>query len=129
MQAHLKTAQATARPKFLKELAKPTQEKIVFKKFPTLLKKIKTATHSRHAMTRQLNNDNGLQGRTTRTTNIAYEQAGLSANSIIWIFNNLLYFYQNVIANCPNAGYWFKNNDWKYWDKNGNEMNYRPSKS
>jgi len=96
MQAHLKTAQATARPKFLKELAKPTQEKIVFKKFPTLLKKIKTATHSRHAMTRQLNNDNGLQGRTTRTTgyNIAYEQAGLCSNSIIWIFNYLLYFYQ-----------------------------------
>jgi hypothetical protein len=62
MQAHLKTAQATARPKFLKELAKPTQEKIVFKKFPTLLKKIKTATHSRHAM-----------------NNIAYEQAGLSS--------------------------------------------------
>jgi len=26
--------------------------------------------------------------------NIAYEQAGLCSNSIIWIFNNLLYFYQ-----------------------------------
>jgi len=35
LQAHLKTAQATARPKFLKELAKPTQERIsIF--FPTL---------------------------------------------------------------------------------------------
>jgi hypothetical protein len=39
MQAHLKTAQATARPKFLKELAKPTQEKIGFKKSPALQKK------------------------------------------------------------------------------------------
>ena len=39
LQAHLKTAQAITQPKFLKELAKPTQEKIVFKKFPTLQKK------------------------------------------------------------------------------------------
>jgi hypothetical protein len=38
LQAQLKTAQATARPPFLIEPAKPTQ-KIVFKKFPTLQKK------------------------------------------------------------------------------------------
>jgi hypothetical protein len=63
LQAQLKTAQATTRPKYLIELAKPTQDKIVFKKFPTLLKKIKNATHSRHSMTRQHNNDNGLQTR------------------------------------------------------------------
>jgi len=31
---------------FVKELAKPTQDKIVFKKFPTLQKKIKNATHN-----------------------------------------------------------------------------------
>jgi hypothetical protein len=30
LQAHLKAAQATARPKFLKELAKPTQDKKKF---------------------------------------------------------------------------------------------------
>jgi hypothetical protein len=35
VQAHLKTAQANAKPKFLKELAKPTQEKRNFKKCPT----------------------------------------------------------------------------------------------
>jgi len=35
LQAHLKTAQATARPKFLKELAKLTQERIS-NFFPTL---------------------------------------------------------------------------------------------
>jgi hypothetical protein len=34
LQAHLKTAQATARPKFLKELAKPTQKKNCLKKTP-----------------------------------------------------------------------------------------------
>jgi len=31
---------------FVKELAKPTQEKIVFKKFPDPSKKIKNATHN-----------------------------------------------------------------------------------
>jgi len=39
LQAQLKTAQANTRPKFLIELAKPPQTKIVFKKFPTLQKK------------------------------------------------------------------------------------------
>jgi len=48
LQAQLKTAQANTRPKFLIELAKPTQDKIVFKKFPTLQKKIKNATQSLH---------------------------------------------------------------------------------
>jgi hypothetical protein len=39
LQAQLKTAQAIAQPKFLIELAKPTQKKIVFKKIPTHQKK------------------------------------------------------------------------------------------
>ncbi len=39
LQAHLKAAQANAEPKLLKELAKPTQEKIGFKKSTTLQKK------------------------------------------------------------------------------------------
>jgi hypothetical protein len=39
LQAQLKTAQASTRPKFLIELAKPPQKKNVFKKFPTLQKK------------------------------------------------------------------------------------------
>jgi hypothetical protein len=45
LQAQLKTAQAGTRPKFLIELAKPTQKKNCFKKFPTLQKKIKHPTH------------------------------------------------------------------------------------
>ena len=40
LQAHLKTAQATARPTFLKELAKPTQESIS-NFFSNALKKLK----------------------------------------------------------------------------------------
>jgi len=39
MQAQLKTAQAIPPPKFLIELAKPTQKKYCFKKIPTLQKK------------------------------------------------------------------------------------------
>jgi hypothetical protein len=68
LQAQLKTAQGNTRPKFLIELAKPTQNKNCLKKFPTLQKKLKNATHSRHPMTHKLNIDNGLQGRWTRTT-------------------------------------------------------------
>ena len=62
LQAHCqsRTSQRTDQS-FVKELAKPTQDKIVFKKFPTLLKKIKNATHSRHSITLKLNADNGLQ--------------------------------------------------------------------
>ena len=41
--------------------------KIVFKKFPSLQKNKKYSTHSRHSMTRQLNNDNGCSTRQTRT--------------------------------------------------------------
>ena len=41
--------------------------KIVLKKIPSLQKNIKYATHSRHSMTRQLNNDNGCNPRQTRT--------------------------------------------------------------
>jgi hypothetical protein len=69
LQAHCQSSTSPSTDQsFVKELAKPTLDKIVFKKFPDPSKKIKNATHSRHSMTRQLNNDNGLQGRTTRTT-------------------------------------------------------------
>jgi len=51
-----------------KECAYATQEKIELKKFPNASNKNKKhATHSRHSMTRQLNNDNGLQALWTRT--------------------------------------------------------------
>jgi hypothetical protein len=41
LQAQLKTAQAETRPKFLIELAKPTQSKNKFKKCPTARQKDK----------------------------------------------------------------------------------------
>jgi len=55
----------TLKPKLVKELAKPTQDKIVLKKFSDPSKKIKYATHSRQTMIRKLNIYNGLQGQTT----------------------------------------------------------------
>jgi hypothetical protein len=80
LQAQLKTAQANTRPKFLIELTKPTQEKIVFKN-PNASKKNKNATHSRYLMTQKLNIDNGLQGRWTRTT--AHNLFGKSGDSAL----------------------------------------------
>jgi hypothetical protein len=51
----------THRPKIAKELALPTQTKIVFKKFPNASKKIKihrhTARQTQQTMTRKLNID------------------------------------------------------------------------
>ncbi len=76
MQAH---CQSRTSPRynqsFVKELAKPTQEKLFLKNFPNLQKKIKNATHnptqkdkkSKRTMTRKPYTDNGLQGRTDRT--------------------------------------------------------------
>jgi len=58
------------------------KRKIVFKIIPTLQKKIKNATHSRHSMTRQLNTDNGLQGRTTehQPVTAVWRNGGCSAS-------------------------------------------------
>ena len=103
MEAQLKTAQAATRPKFLIELAKPTQVKIVFKKFPTLLKKIKNATHIRHSMTQKLNTDNGLQGRTTRTTgyNSTYPKGGVSCSKDSFVVNQTLVFQIKICGKSP----------------------------
>ncbi len=55
MQAQLKTAQANTRPKFLIELAKPTQKKNCFKKISNASKKNKTPdTPARQKSTRQM---------------------------------------------------------------------------
>ena len=49
LQAHCQSRTSPSTDQsFVKELAKPTQDKIVFKNFQTLQKKIKNATHSRH---------------------------------------------------------------------------------
>ena len=50
-----------------KSMLSSDPNKIVFKKFPSLQKNKKHATHSRHSTTRQLNNNNGCSPRQTRT--------------------------------------------------------------
>jgi len=55
LQAHLKAAQANAKPKLLKELAKPTQKKDCFKKISNASKKNKPPdTQARQKSTRQM---------------------------------------------------------------------------
>ncbi len=88
---------------YVKELAKPTQDKIVFKKFPTLLKKIKNAPHSRHSMTQKLNIDNGLQGRTTRTTGY---NSGFAKKRVQWLIEDstshqLLWYVDSLVLRNP----------------------------
>ncbi|MBK8847511.1 MAG: hypothetical protein IPO27_13600 [Bacteroidetes bacterium] len=99
MQAHCqsRTSQRTDQS-FVKELAKPTQDKIVFKKFPTLLKKIKNATHSRHSMTQKLNTDNGLQGRWTRTTgyNTGLAKVAVQYSADTFVVNQSLVLRINI---------------------------------
>ena len=88
MQAHCqsRTSQRTDQS-FVKELAKPTQEKLFLKNFPTLQKNKKRNAQpdtdkqkNKLTMTLKPNNDNGLQGQTARTTgyNSTYKQAGVS---------------------------------------------------
>jgi len=65
--------------------------KIGFKKFPSLQKNKKYATHSRHSMTRQLNNDNGLQGYWTRITgyNSTYPKGGVCVpKTVLWVIKH-----------------------------------------
>ena len=74
LQAHCqsRTSPSTVQS-FVKELAKPTQDKIVFKNFPNPSKKNKKRNaqtdtdrqKSKQTMTLKPNTDNGLQGRTT----------------------------------------------------------------
>ncbi|MCB0536167.1 MAG: hypothetical protein KDE33_01445 [Bacteroidetes bacterium] len=68
LQAHCQSRTSPSTDQsFVKELAKPTQDKIVLKKFPNPSKKIKNASHSPTDMTQKINTDNGLQGRPDRT--------------------------------------------------------------
>ena len=103
MQAQLKTAQADTRPKFLIELAKPTQRKIVFKKFPTLQKKYKTQRTADTTMTKKLNTDNGLQKWWTRTTgyNSTYPKGGVSCSIDSFVVNGSLVFQIKFCGKSP----------------------------
>ena len=61
MQAQLKTAQADTRPKFLIELAKPTQTKNVLKNFQRFKKNKTPDTQTRQKSTRQMTETNYIK--------------------------------------------------------------------
>ena len=73
LQAHCQSRTSPSSDQsFVKELAKPTQEKLFLKNFPTLQKNKKRNAQpdterqkSKRTMTLKLNTDNGLQGQTT----------------------------------------------------------------
>ena len=75
LQAHCQSRTSPSSDQsFVKELAKPTQEKLFLKNFSTLQKNKKRNAQpdterqkSKRTMTLKLNTDNGLQGRTDRT--------------------------------------------------------------
>jgi len=68
------------------------KRKIGIKKISNASKKIKNATHSRHPMTRQLNNDNDLQTRWANTT--GYDSTYPKV-AVQWL-NQALCFYQSL---------------------------------
>jgi hypothetical protein len=86
-----------------KSLQSQRNRKIVFKKFPDPSKKIKNATHSRHSMTRQLNTDNGLQGRTDRTP---AGNSGFAKKRVQWLIEHstshqILWFVDSFVLRNP----------------------------
>jgi len=104
LQAHCQSRTSQpSRQSFVKELAKPTQDKIVFKKFPDPSKKIKNATHSRHSMTQRLNIDNGLQGGQTEglLLTAVWRNGGCSASYDSFVVDSSAVLRLNFCAKNP----------------------------
>ena len=105
MQAHCQSRRSPSTDQsFVKELAKPTQDKIVFKKFPDpSKKKIKNATHSRQTMTRKFNTDNGLQRRTTehQPVTAVWRNGGCSASYDSFVVGSSAVLRLNFCAKNP----------------------------
>jgi len=83
LQAHLffANAQSQHRKKIKRACNLPPNKKLNLKK-SNASKKLKTQTHSRFSMTRQLKNDNGLQAQWPRTpaANSTYPKDGVSCS-------------------------------------------------
>jgi hypothetical protein len=80
------------------------KRKIELKKISNALKKNKKySTHSRHSMTRQLNNDNGLQERWTETPapNSTYPKGGVSCSKDSFVVNQTLVFQIKFCGKSP----------------------------
>ena len=84
MQAHCQSpASHSTVQSFVKELANPTQDKIVFKKIPDLQK------NKKRNVTLKPNTDNGLQERWTRTPapNSTYKKLAVQWLNVVQFFN------------------------------------------
>jgi len=105
LQAHCQSPTSQrSNQSFVKELAKPTQNKIVFKKFPDPSKKIKNATHNpTHTMTLKPSNDNGLQGRTTehQLPTAVWRNGGFSASYDSFVVDSRVVLRLNFCAKKP----------------------------
>jgi hypothetical protein len=79
------------------------KRKIVFKKFPTLLKKYKTQHTADTTMTQKFNTYNGLQIRWTRTTgyNSTYPKGGVSCSKDSLVVNQILVFQIKFCGKSP----------------------------
>jgi len=93
---------------FVKELAKPTQEKLFLKNVPTLQKNKKRYAQpdsdrqkSKRTMTLKLNTDNGLQRRTDRTpaANMRLASCGVTCLNSSSVFQ--INFSAGLTVLCP----------------------------
>jgi hypothetical protein len=86
-----------------KSLQLCSPDKIALKKISSPLKNKKYPTHSLHSMTRQLNNDNGLQGRWTKTTgyNSTYPKGVVSCSKDSFVVNQTLVFQIKFCGKSP----------------------------
>jgi hypothetical protein len=97
LQAHCQSpTNQRSNQSFVKELAKPTQEKLFLKNFPTLQKNKKRHAQpdtnrqkSKQTMTLKPNTDNGLQTRWTRTPapNSTYKKLAVQWLNEVQFFN------------------------------------------
>ena len=101
---HCQVAQAVTKAKTWQRVYLPHTEKIELKNFPSPSENKKYATtQSDTTMTQKLNNDNGLQERTIRTTgyNSTYPKGGVSCSKDSLVVNQKLVFQIKFCSKSP----------------------------
>ena len=111
LQAHCQSPESPSTiQSFIKELAKPTQEKLFIKNVPTLQKNKKRHAQpdtdrqkSKQTMTLKPNNDNGLQGQTTehQLPTAVWRNGGCSASYDSFVVGSSAVLRLNFCAKNP----------------------------
>ena len=111
LQAHCQSPESPSTiQSFIKELAKPTQEKLFIKNVPTLQKNKKRHAQpdtdrqkSKQTMTLKPNNDNGLQGQTTehQLPTAVWRNGGCSASYDSFVVGSSAVLRLNFSAKNP----------------------------